>query len=157
MTILNILNILESLETGMMNVYQYFFNQFKESDPKLGRFFLKMSHEEINHKNLINYQKNLVRKNPQMFENVDVDVEEINTMFKVIENILKKKPIVTKKSALDFAIKMESGAAESLYKKAIIKSCPSLAESINNLTKEDNMHFKRLSDYYNTEFPSSEN
>jgi rubrerythrin len=155
MTILNLLNILEKLETGMMNVYQWFFKQFKESDPIFARFFLKMSNEEMNHKNLINYQKNLVRKNPLMFDNVDVDLNEIEMMIKLTEDILNEKPVVSKKSALDFAIKMESFASEGLYKKAIVESCPSLKDLIDSLTKEDYMHYKRLTDYYKKEFPDS--
>lgn len=148
MTITNILNVLEALETGLMNVYKWFSEQFKESDPEMSRFFLKMSHEESNHKNLVNYQKNLVRKNPVMFENVKINLNEIEMMIRLTDNILIEKPILTKKSALDFALNMESYAAEGLYKKVIVESCPSLADLMNNLTKEDEAHVERLKNFY---------
>lgn len=148
MTILNILNVLEALETGLMNVYKWFSEQFKEKDEELSRFFLKMSHEESSHKNLVNYQKNLVRKNPKMFENVEVNLNEIEMMIRLTDNILIEKPIITKKSALDFALNMESYAAEGLYKKVIIESCPTLKDLMENLTKEDEAHVERLQKFY---------
>ena len=87
MNILNALDEIEKLEQKLAELYAYFHELFI-ANKIVSAVFFKMVLEEKGHADLVQYQRRIVRKNPKLFNEVTIDIEEINGRkygFKVIK------------------------------------------------------------------------
>lgn len=137
--IMTVLNMLEEIEISMKNLYVWISEEFPD-DPDFYRFFQRMSREEETHAGMVKYQKRLIRQNPDSFDEVSVDLSELQEFLEFISSIKEKYLDLTPESALKLAIQLEGMDEERMYRNVIVESYPELKELIHNLTRSDEEH-----------------
>jgi rubrerythrin len=143
MNIINALDEIEKLEQKLAELYTYFRELFI-ADKIVSAVFFKMALEEKGHADLVQYQRRTARKNPALFKEVTVDVEEINRIISDADAVIKAVPATSMNNALKAALQFEQSAAEYHYKTSIVQSNPELAALLKNLAGVDKDHFDSL-------------
>ncbi len=144
--ILTVLGVLEKLETSMRDLYAWLSDHFKEEE-QLHCLFKRMSREEETHAATVRYQKRVVHQNPDSFDEVSVNLEEIEDMIAVVSSYLEKKPDLSPRQAVQLALDFESFDEERLYRHVILDSFPEMAPLIQSLTAHDEEHVKLIEDF----------
>ncbi len=143
MHILNILDEIAKLELKLMDLYTFFSNLFKD-DKDVSSSFFKLGLDEKGHAELAKYQKRVVRKNPNDFLDVSIDINEIREIISKAESIMKSPGPPTIEEAIKLSLLFEKSAAEYHYKSAMEQSNPEFANFLNNLAVVDNDHFETI-------------
>ncbi len=144
--ILTVLGILEKLETSMRDLYAWLSENFREEE-QLHCLFRRMSREEETHAATVRYQKRVVHQNPDSFDEVSVNLDEIEEMISVVSGYLSKKPDLSPREAVQLALDLESFDEERLYRHVILDSFPEMAPLIQSLTTNDKEHVKLIEDF----------
>ncbi len=143
MNILNALDAIEKLEQKLAELYAYF-NKLFIADKIVSSVFFKMALEEKGHADLVQYQRRIARKNPKLFNEVTIDVEEINRIISDADAIIKAVPAPSTDNALQAALQFEQNAIEYHYKTAMEQANPELAALLKNLAGVDSDHLDSL-------------
>jgi rubrerythrin len=143
MNILNALDAIEKLEQKLAELYA-FFQELFIADKIVSGVLFKMALEEKGHADLVQYQRRTVRKDPGLFNEVTIDVEEINRIISDADAIIKAVPAPSIDEALKAALQFEQSAAEYHYKTAMEQANPELAGLLKNLAGVDNGHLESL-------------
>ena len=148
MHILNVLDTMETFEGMMAETYEWLSEIFAD-DEDAAAFFTRMSRDEVGHRNLVRYEKKLVRENPTAFGEVTVKPEIIDEAIRKVELFRRSEPPPTLTQALTFSMMMENDVVERLHRDAILMTNPTLAGLINSLARADAAHEKELESFIN--------
>ncbi len=143
MRVLNVLDEIAKLELKLMDLYNFFSNLFKDDQDASSSFF-KLSLDEKQHAELVQYQKRVVRKNPNDFLEISIDINEIREIISKVESIMRSPVPPKLEESIKFALLMEKSAAEYHYKSAMEQSNPEFANFLNNLSSVDNDHYETI-------------
>jgi len=141
--VMNILNDLEKIETGLRDIYAGLAGRFSDNEPYRD-FFLALSRDEEAHADQVRYQKRLVRQNPGDFSHVSIDLEGMEEILAFLRHLMGNPPTGTPEEALRLAMDLESISQERMYRSVIVESCPGLKPLIDNLTRFDRDHLARI-------------
>ena len=150
--VVNILNDLEKIETGLREIYAGLAERFSDHVP-YRNLFLALSRDEEAHADQIRYQKRLIRQNPGDFSHVTVDLTGMEEILAFLRHLLDNPPVATPEEGLRLAIDLESISQEKMYRSVIVDSCPALKPLIDNLTRFDREHLARLHAFAEAQFP----
>ncbi|MCP4603174.1 MAG: hypothetical protein GY847_22115 [Proteobacteria bacterium] len=142
MKIITVLNYLRKLEQAAADLYGWYAEIFDDI-PEARDFFYDMKKQEIQHRDMIDFERRLIVGNSLEFRDVSIDKAHIRATIDVIEEHISEG-IFEIREALDFAVMLEETAAETHYKTSIVQSNPSLAKLIKTLTDSDKGHIDRL-------------
>jgi len=142
MDILKFLNMSESLEGKLAEVYDRFGKDFAPAE--VSEMFRKLGQDEESHREIVKFEKKLVLRNRGEFKEISIDVSGLSEMLAKIDEIMKADQPITPDQAIIFAIDCEKSAAELHFKKAITVSNPNIAGLMKNLGLKDKDHFSFL-------------
>ncbi len=145
MRIATILKHLSELEQAAADLYEWYAKIFDDI-PEAVAFFESMKRQEIDHRNIVDFQRRLTIHNSGTFDDIELDVSEIQAAIAAIEAHISGG-VFDLQDALDFACALERSAAETHYKNAASKSNPELARLMRTLAKHDNEHHKKMEDF----------
>ncbi len=142
MRITTVLEYLRKLEQAAADLYGWYAEIFDDI-PEARDFFTEMKEAEIQHRDIVDFERRLVIGNSYSFKDVPIDETDLLGMIHIVEKHMKEG-VFQLKDALDFAVMLEESAAEAHYKTSVVQSNPSLAELIKSLTNDDKEHLERL-------------
>jgi rubrerythrin len=148
MQILAVLSAIGRVEAGVGEFYQWLSEVFAD-DIEASGFFFRMSMQEKSHANLVSFSKKLVHRDPSGFEEVDIDLGQVDDLLASIAAFQENNTSPSLADALLFAMKIESHGAENIHRSIIIQSNPEVASVINSLAKADNAHYELLKTFAN--------
>lgn len=146
MQILTVLSAIENIESSVAKLYEWFSECFT-ADREASGFFFRLAMQERSHATMVAFSKGLVRRSPTDFSSVDFDMALVDDLLQTVTDFRTQHPRPSVAQALDFAMAIESHAAEGIHRSMVIQSNPEVADMINNLAKADKEHFKLLKDY----------
>ncbi|MFB3851176.1 MAG: hypothetical protein ACE14Q_04530 [Acidobacteriota bacterium] len=136
MDIVAALNKMECIEKLASDLYKHYHSIFLD-DAEASYFFYKMSIEEKGHRNLIQYVKRLVRQNPKLFSNVDVDYEHFDKLEKRLNEEIKRKPYPSLSEAIGVTEEIEIVIGEAYIRNLPLAKNPILTDLYNSLGEKD--------------------
>jgi rubrerythrin len=143
MDIIKALEILKKLELKAEELYVHYHNLYKEDKEAAGLFY-GLSIEERSHADLIDYQLRTIKKNMNLFADVELDVEPLNKWISEIDAQITSGKNIPLAEAIQYGIKLESDAVECHYCTLIRTVNSNLGELINKLTSADEEHRSKL-------------
>ena len=146
MQILTVLSAIENIESSVAKLYEWFSDCFV-ADSEASGFFFRLAMQERSHATMVTFSKGLVRRSPNNFSTVDFDMALVDDLLQMVSNFRAQNPLPSLAQALDFAIAIESHAAEGIHRSMVIQSNPEIADMINNLAKDDREHSRLLKEY----------
>ncbi len=146
MQILTVLSAIESIESSVAKLYEWFSDCFA-ADQEASGFFFRLAMQERSHATMVAFSKGLVRRSPSDFSTVDFDMALVDDLLQTVTDFRVQNPQPSLPQALDFAMAIESHAAEGIHRSMVIQSNPDVSNMINSLAKADKEHFKLLKDY----------
>lgn len=143
MHLMSLFGPLENLERSLMTFYQQLSERFADV-PEASRFFSRLSRDESNHLKLVQHEKWVVRQNPKLFSEVDVDLAEVIQMTAEINQLIQEEREWTLREAVAEALRFELSSAEHHYKGAMDTANKSFADFLRKLGAADENHLKDL-------------
>jgi len=150
MKFLSMLYKLEEIEEGMAKFYKSLFEKYP-LNLKASTLFYKMYLEEKSHLNLVRYQKRVVWQNQSLFK--DIDCQSGDCLESTSEEVRRALDMVEKmdlRQAVEKAIELEKGAAESHLKGFTRNSNLKFGLFLENLCKDDVEHYSKLERFLKT-------
>lgn len=146
MQILTVLSAIESIESSVAKLYEWFSECFA-TEPEASGFFFRLAMQERSHANMVAFSKGLVRRSPNDFSGIDFDMALVDDLLLTVVNFRTNNPHPSLSQALEFAMEIESHGAEGVHRSMIIQSNPEIANMVNSLAQADREHFKLLKGY----------
>ena len=146
MQIHTVLSAIENIESSVAKLYEWFSEVFN-SDREASGFFFRLAMQERSHANMVAFSKGLVRRSPSDFSSVDFDMALVDDLLQTVTDFRTQHPRPSVAQALDFAMAIESHAAEGIHRSMIIQSNPDVSNMINSLANADREHFRLLKEY----------
>jgi len=140
------LKLVESIEQLMADLYESFSRTFA-ADEDAAAFFFRISREEISHRNLVQFQERLVKKNPKSFGEVNLDLDLFNAATAKVQYFMKRDAPPTLEEAVRISIDLESEVVEHLYRTVIAEANPAVQELVSNLGRQSEIHRKHIQDF----------
>ena len=100
--------------------------------------------DEKAHLALVQYQKRVVRQNPKLFGEADIDVEEVVRLAAQVDERLWTKHLWTLREAVAFALDLEMSSAEQHYHGAVKTTDGKISPLLRNLGASDDGHIRAL-------------
>jgi rubrerythrin len=141
----NLFKPLEDLERNLSILYKQFSERFA-GDPEAQVTFFRLHLDEKAHLTLVQFQKRLVKQNPKLFGEIELDLDEVVALAARVDEMLWTKRDWALSEALSFSLTLEQSAAEYHYRTALKQSNPSLASLVRNLGGGDDAHLTALKD-----------
>lgn len=138
-----ILRALEALETRLSLFYGALAERFAGEEETVA-FFRQMGRDEVEHRDLVRYQRRLVARNPADFREVEFDPAGLEEVTARIDTLLETLSLVSLAQALAETLSLERDAAEQHYRTVMGPSNPDLARLVANLAAQDRAHLTRL-------------
>lgn len=135
MHILKVLGHLERLEISAKFLYENYSKLFSKNKEVSGLFYLlnlnKQSRTEI-----VRYQKRMVMKAPDDFQEVEVDMDAIEKDILRIKTALALGDKTTLEDAIKLAVKLETDVTGSYYRTVMEQSNPQVARLLKSFDTE---------------------
>ena len=138
-----LLDVLENVEAAMAELYTWLARALVQ-DPEAAGFFADMGRDELRHRDLVQFQRQLVTKSRGAFGSVKADTAAMKTVVERVRAFQRDTPNPSLHQALVFVLELENNAAETHYRTAISESSPTMARFINSLAKADEHHAETL-------------
>jgi hypothetical protein len=138
-----VLRPLADFERLLAGLYTWLSQGFA-ADPEVATLFFQLAAEELAHADLIEFQRRLVRQNPNHFGEVAVDLGDIFATRAQVERAREQGSLTTIEAALHFAFKIESSAAEYHFRHVLLQANPDMAQLLDSLGKGDKQHLARI-------------
>ncbi|MEE4270856.1 MAG: hypothetical protein V2I67_04225 [Thermoanaerobaculales bacterium] len=143
MKIHEVLSRLEDIENTMADLYEWLSEVF-EADSEASGLFFRMSLQEKSHASLLKYGKNLVRRSPDEFDDVDFDAGVVEALVSSVDEFRAKSPAPSLAEALFFSMQVECHPAENSHRDVLTVSNPEISQMIRSLAIADAEHHKTL-------------
>lgn len=134
---------LEDLERNLSILYQQFSERFADR-PESRVTFYRLYLDEKAHLSLVQYQKRVVRQNPKLFGEVDIDLGEVVRLAAQVDEKLWTKRAWTLREAVAYALALESHSAEQHYNGAVRTTDGKISPLLRNLGAADDGHIRAL-------------
>lgn len=145
MILSTLLNRTAELEQLAADLYSWYAEIFSDNPAAVG-IFVEMKKQELEHRNLVQFQQRLEEKNKGLFQEIDVDLSELNAVLSAVKQHMREG-VFELGDAIDFALWLENSMAETHGKSAIAHANPRLARLMRSLSKSDDEHRKRLREF----------
>lgn len=149
MELARIMKPLMELEYQMHRLYMWFADCFR-NDSESRTLFKTMGREELQHRDVIQRQRELIINNFRDYKDVEADLEGIIQLTNLLRDIADQRKVITLKEALRVAIQIEQSAAEHHYRFLLARANPSLVELVKRLSDADKIHVQRLVSFNET-------
>jgi rubrerythrin len=146
MNIQSLFRNLQEMELALGRLYLWFSEIFA-ADPGAAALFYRMSLEEKAHASTVQYLKRVVRRDPELFQDVEADFETIQAITTRASTLLEKRGTLTLEKALKLALSFEESAAECHYRNAVVYANPDVAALVKSLAGADKQHLAGLRDF----------
>lgn len=143
MNILDAFNDIENLEMVLSGMYQYFSREFSD-DPAASAVFMALCEEEKSHAALVQYQRRIIRQNQKLFQDVDINIQEIREVISTIKSILDSTPRPSLEDAIKLSLRIEASTAEAHYRTVMKQSNKEFSDFLNQLGVSDKEHIGKL-------------
>ncbi|MCL4808794.1 MAG: hypothetical protein KJ062_13560 [Thermoanaerobaculia bacterium] len=143
MNVESVFRPLSSLERSIGGLYARWAAAFAD-DRAAAFLFVRMSNEEKGHASLVDYQRRVVQRNPDLSGNVDVDLGLVEEAIRETRLLRESAVAPRLEDALRIAYRIETSAAESHYRNAVKSAHPELERLLSCLGSEDREHLERL-------------
>jgi rubrerythrin len=140
------LKLVESIEQLMADLYERFSTLFV-ADEDAAAFFYRMSRDELSHRNLVQFQQRLAKKNPREFGDVALDLDLFNATTEKVQYFMKRDSSPTLEEAVRIGIDFENDVAEHLYRTVIAEANPATQDLVKNLGRQSEIHRQHLVDF----------
>ena len=140
------LKALAQLELSIAKLYEYYCETL-EDDPDAALLFSRMAREEHRHLQVVDYQRRLVRANPLLFNDIDLDLAEAERTTIEAQAMTVASHPPTLDEAIGAALRIETNAAESHYRSALASANEEIAAFLENLARGDREHLGRLMEF----------
>ncbi len=143
MNVASVFRPLSDLERSMADLYAQWGGLFDE-DREAAFLFVKMANEERGHAALVDYQRRVIQKNPQLSGEVEIDMGSIQGALAEVIELRESPSKPSLEEAIRLAYRLETSAAESHYRNALGEMNPELLRLLSCLGGEDRAHLDRL-------------
>lgn len=143
MDISQALHALDELEGNLAVAYEALSRRFTE-DPALVQVFTLLSAEEFAHQNLAQYQLRLVRQNPGLFKDTQIDASRLSQAVLASARFKARADRYEAKDAVCISFALESDAAETYLTAIVADSQPSLTKFFQAMAGDCKTHIGRL-------------
>jgi len=116
-------------------------------DPEVSGFFADMARDELRHRDLVAFQRQLVTRSRGAFGTVNADTVAMKDVVARVKAFQRDTPEPTLHQALVFVLELENDAAETHYRTAIAEANPQMAKFITSLAKADEHHAETLHEF----------
>ncbi len=144
MDILKAFDVLGHLESRVQALYDYYNKLFIDDREAAGMFYT-LALDEKYQCDIVAYQTRMVRRNRNLFKDVEIDVSAVDSVLSRIESILKSPTPPTLDEAVAFTLDLKVNSLEYHYTNLIAKSNPEVAPLISALASSDKEHTLMLS------------
>ena len=143
MHILKVLGHLERLETFSMSLYENYSKLFSK-DREVSGLFYSLSLNEQSRAELIRYQKRMVMRDPDDFQEVDVDMGAIERATLRVKKALADEDKPSLEDAVKLTVKLETDVSEGYYRSLMEQSNPQVARLLKSLDTESREHLSNI-------------
>lgn len=143
MHILKVLGHLERLETFSMSLYENYSKLFSK-DREVSGLFYSLSLNEQSRAGLIRYQKRMVMRDPDDFQDVDVDMGAIERATLRVKKALADEDKPSLEDAVKLTVKLETDVSEGYYRSLMEQSNPQVARLLKSLDTESREHLSNI-------------
>ncbi len=145
MHILKAFGPLKRLEESLSHLYAWYSELFA-GDAEAALVFMRLSRAEKAHAALLDYEKHVVQKNPDLFKSMEMDMEAVDVVSSRI-GVLRTSAAPALDAAVKISLEFESSASEFHYKNAIKQANPSISRLQDCLGKSDRNHLDELLEF----------
>lgn len=135
----SVLKKIEELEGSLAELYSWLSMLFS-GNQEISSFFFNLSLEEKQHMDIAAYQVRVVRRNPLLFDKIEVDMKIIEDYLGKIERF-RHGPAPTEEGALRLTMDLENSLCEKYYAIVMKQSNKELASVINSLASACKDHY----------------
>lgn len=146
MDIMKALNKMDKLERKAAELYRYYHTLFY-NDKEASEFYYSMYLEEMGHSLVINYARNLVRQNPTIFKDVNIDSYDFDKIEKRIDEALNDKSSLTLSQSIEITYEIEEMLMEGYLRKIPFQQNGLLVRISNAIARKD--HLQKIKDFKN--------
>jgi rubrerythrin len=136
------LDRLADVEATMAGLYEWLARVYAD-DTEARALFCALAREELGHRDLVNFQSQIVRRNRSAFPPIRIDQEALAGLSQAVA-IFREQPAPSLAAAVAFVLGLEGSAAEAHYRTALAGANPELGKLIQRLGREDDGHVGRL-------------
>jgi len=144
-----VLELLEEVEQKMADLYTWCAREYRE-DEEAEKLFIRLTLEENAHKNLILYQRRMASRNPKAYDDININPKTIKKCIQQVEFFQQKKGKSSLSEAVEFALQIESSAAESHFPDLIAESNAEMKHLLTGLKAGDERHIGWLKEFAKT-------
>ena len=137
------LDVLQRFETHLGDLYGLFAEVLRD-DREVSALFAKMALEEYGHAELVAYQRRILEQNPELFSDLDLDLDEVFQATARVRHVRERAPSLSATEAATRALEFESSAAEYHSRMAMLQANSGFAAFLNRLGHADHEHQERL-------------
>jgi len=142
MRLIDMLRGLAELEQAAADLYEWYAQIF-DDDPEAVHFFRDIAKQELDHRNLVDFQLRIVARNSDSFTDIAESSDEIDAARRAVDKHMREG-IFELADALEFALWLESTAAEMHHGAFIAESNPQIAKLVSSLASADDEHKKSI-------------
>jgi rubrerythrin len=135
--------LLSDMESAIGDLYTEWAAAFDE-DREAALLFKRMATEEAGHARLVEYQRRMIRKNPTLSSDVDMDLGVIAAALQEVRALRESSRPPAVADAVRIALRLETSVAESHYRNSVRKVHVEMEQLLSSLGGEDKAHFDRL-------------
>jgi len=138
-----LLDRLERLEARISDLYGWLGEVFAD-DAEVSALFERMSGEEIQHRDLVRFERRVVRCDPTIPAEIDAHEADVDALLESIERFRRDNPTPSLTTALSFMLRLEDHPAELACRRAVAQVHPAMARLIASLDSGDRQHASSL-------------
>ena len=140
------LRILERLEEKMAELYTVF-SQWYAHDVELSSMFYRMRQEEMGHRNVVRYERNLLSKCNNCEYSGDIVIAQIRNIMHFIDTCIVLPEPPPPKEAVLLALRIEADASENHVRKEMMSAHPEIGPLAIKLGRADELHIEKLREF----------
>lgn len=139
------LRLLEKLEQRMADLYAWYGEVFQDDD-EAAAFFGKMAQDVRKHRDIVLFEQKLLTSDPSMFENVQIDCDELAQMIGVVD-AERNAGTPTMDEAIVVALRMENLVAERRYRSAMERASQDISRLVRSMGESDDQHVEAIKEF----------
>jgi hypothetical protein len=143
MHILKVLGHLERLESSTKSLYENYSKLFSD-DREVSGLFYSLNLNKQSRAELVRYQKRMVMKAPDDFQEVDVDMDAIESDVLRVKAALAHGDKTKLEDAVKLTVRLETDVAGGYYRSVMEQSNPQVGLLLRSLDTESNEQLRNI-------------